>query len=405
MFKLLKGKTNKRGQLFPFLIVIIILMLIALVAFINTSQVNLQKLSTMNAADAGAVSAAAQLATAANRIADVNVNQLLPMYLLDIAITSAMYYDFATFCVNLRFGWFQTRAIMNLNTYLGLLLTGFKATQQASGSAVSMAFANMPIEEATRRKGSLQGDLLKSKFAEWKDQQKLYDKETLVSYTYPFTLHSYDIVSDKQIEQPDEPGKSEAVTVKIQKPDENCLILHQISLPQITMFMYFINGCYVLDGCAVCAADIANVSTNRAVVAFYIIEVNVAMAVLFTGSMIMEYHNQGFVDALAENFTNIFTNIAGAVYCFPGATACGVFSQDLCIFKMPVSYIAYIENNSPKVAVEVTRFSPAKQLIGLHKFKEQDITSGARASLFGGNVLSPKSYKWKVLKTWDGKQL
>ena len=79
---------DKRGQIFPFLTVVLILMVVLVMAFVNTAQVNVRKVGTMNAADAGAMAGAAAIASAANAIADMNVNVIIPTYLADLAALS-----------------------------------------------------------------------------------------------------------------------------------------------------------------------------------------------------------------------------------------------------------------------------------------------------------------------------
>ncbi|MFC1646549.1 pilus assembly protein TadG-related protein, partial [Candidatus Omnitrophota bacterium] len=70
---ILDNLKNRRGQVFPFFVLILVVIIIATMAYVNLSQVDTHKIDTMNAADAAALAGASSLAQAANGIADINV--------------------------------------------------------------------------------------------------------------------------------------------------------------------------------------------------------------------------------------------------------------------------------------------------------------------------------------------
>lgn len=67
-----KSGSDIKGQIAPFLIVIMVILLIAAMATINIGKVGLDKTYTANAADAGALAAASVMAMALNSVAEAN---------------------------------------------------------------------------------------------------------------------------------------------------------------------------------------------------------------------------------------------------------------------------------------------------------------------------------------------
>ncbi|MFC1754708.1 hypothetical protein ACFL96_15145, partial [Thermoproteota archaeon] len=81
------------------------------------------------------------------------------------------------------------------------------------------------------------------------------------------------------------------------------------------------------------------------------------------------------------------------------------FSASLVFWPVPLPFIASMDNSDGEVGVEVTRFSPARDLGLLGMYKERKPVSGARAKMVEGNILTPSSYKVKMKSVWDGEKL
>ncbi len=69
-------ENNLSGQIFPFLLVVLVILLVAAVATINIGRVSLDKTCSANAADAGALAAASAWASAFNVLTEINRDQL-----------------------------------------------------------------------------------------------------------------------------------------------------------------------------------------------------------------------------------------------------------------------------------------------------------------------------------------
>ena len=406
---------KENGQIFPFLIVVIILLLVALMAYINLSQVNLRKLSTMNAADAAALAAASELASIANNIAYVNKSDLQDTYDLDWVGVLKHFVHMDTICISARYGEYLGFVAGQLATYLGLVNSGYVGTQQAGGSALQLALSNMPIEEAARRKGSYDGEIQKSAFSEWLDDVEIYTpaSNTVLERSYEWNQYSYNVTEGRQVKQP----QPERVTVKIDKPDHNAFVLTPFPSVDFTLFWDLYLGlpccspvcpdaCTLACGLALSAhtSDLTLMAAEQ-LAATIIITAEYAIATAIT---LMDQDVFGpavYYELAALGVEIALMAIAMTPIPIVVPTSCPYFGLYVVIWPIPIAYIASMGDlDDYEVSVEVTRFSPAKNL-GLFQFKEQKITSGARAGIAEGHIFAPGSYKVKVYEVWDGERI
>src|SRR3989338_120988 len=67
---------NRKGQLAPFMIAVIVILLIAIMVTVNLGKISLTKTNTANAADAGALAGASTMANGLNAIGDISDEML-----------------------------------------------------------------------------------------------------------------------------------------------------------------------------------------------------------------------------------------------------------------------------------------------------------------------------------------
>jgi len=409
-FKHFKAKRGTKGQMFPFLTIIIVIILIAVVAFVNVSQVNTQKIYTMNSADAAALAGAALLASTANNIASSNAGSgsesLMNTYLYAMGFF-AIPCPLWDFFVEGRFYSYMGMGPVNLLRFIYLVSAGMAGVQGAAGQAAMTAFGNMPIEEAQTRIGSPTGDTkVPSEFSNWLHNINFYDSDRSPSYTYNWHSYYYNITEDKQMlrQQPD------YVRVKIKKPDENCLVLTPApAAPVVANYWMLIAPYLVVDEGAACWTDYMNRVLPK------LIRMQGPHKVQAQTEMLIILGLAEFTDLLSQlsvtNFAGFLaTEIAFAeslpalmhVFVIGGCPP-GGFVWVSALYWFPVPFILRIENNSPEISVEVTRFSPTRDL-GLWQFRERKVTSGAKAKIIGGSAMSD-NYNIQLTEVWDGERL
>ena len=138
---------NRKGQLAPFMIAVIVILLIAIMVTVNLGKISLTKTNTANAADAGALAGASTMANGLNAIKD---------------ISAQMFADYIATQVALRAGTCRMQCwqawiiyIMHLVSEIALYAYARKISgdtlKEAERDSLQLAFSNAGITEAKPR--------------------------------------------------------------------------------------------------------------------------------------------------------------------------------------------------------------------------------------------------------------
>ncbi|MFH1622311.1 MAG: pilus assembly protein TadG-related protein [Candidatus Omnitrophota bacterium] len=398
---------NKKGQIFPFLFLILVILIIATMVYVNVSQVDTHKIDTMNAADAAALAAAASLAQTANSIADINVNLLMKTFWTRFwwGTFRPGYTGVPTYRLYEWWGF----AVSQLTTYLDSCLSAYKAVQSSAAIAHTTALGNLNIEEAEKREGNITGTRAVSDFSRWLDNQKFYDNRNAnpTTLTYNWWSYKYDFDHNNQT-QPDYGNveRAESITTQVRKPADNALELHpMLPLPQITLFFGF---CWEPGACGApwCTYTIPPVTTEMI---SNMIEGEALMLAVFGWALYSDLFDEkapnGLKNILEELISNCIAPVIGWIaWTATPTVCCGCFwfSFGAGSYRIPVPWIESITPDTAEIKVQASRFSPSQDL-GLWNFAYGNLTSGARASMYGGEVkVHPGRYKARVDEVWDG---
>ena len=418
-FIILKYFKDKRGQIFPFFILVLVILFIATMAYVNISQVDTHKIDTMNAVDAGALAGASVLAQAANHIADINVNYLKKTF------------EIHFWCGTFRpgfYGYPTSRLIQyihlatgQLSAYLDTCLTAYNAVQQSAAIAHTTTFGGMSIEEAEKREGSATGDRVKSDFSQWMDEQRFYDNrdENPTQLEYKWWPYQYDFEQRKQV-QPDfgNDARAEKIITTARKPSERTFELTPtFPIPQVTIYFAFcadggLSGVCDPEGdCGskifgACGEMVGNmIEGETAILAIF--------GLMLWADLFDDKAPGGMKNILDDLESWLIAPVIGWIQpwtvqlvCPPAGEPCGCFyfNAGLGTYRVPVPWIKELKSNNAEVNVQVTRFSPTKDL-GLWQFKHGSITSGARAGIYGGSIHRfPGKYKIRINEVWDGER-
>ena len=414
---MLDSLKSKRGQIFPFLVLILVILIIATMAYVNVSQVDTHKIDTMNAADAAALAGAGELAQCANTIANINVKLLKPNFWIHFW-TGSFRPCVSGVPTSRLYQWYSL-ATGQLTMYLDSCLSAYKAVQSSAAVAHTTAFGGMGIEEAEKREGSPTGPRAKSNFSQWMDDQRFYDDRNLnpTELEYKWWPYQYDFEQKKQI-QPDfgNDARAEKILTEVKKPDENSLELHpKIPLPQFTAYFGLGYGSPVCNpvgfwGLLILPPEeemISNIGEARALI-----------AAILAWELYTELHDgktpAGMNNIWEELVVSLLIPVVGYIASWmnqlvcpappgePVPCGCWYFNAGGAMYLVPVPWIIKLSSGTAEINVQVTRFSPTKDL-GLWQFKHGSITSGARASMYGGSIhRHPGGYKIKVDEVWDG---
>lgn len=401
---------NRRGQVFPFFVLILVVVIIATMAYVNLSQVDTHKLDTMNAADAAALAGAATMAQAANAIADINVNYLKPTFWAQF--WTGIYRPGWTGVPTSRLWQWFSFASMQLLTYLDCCLSGYKAVQSSAAIAHTTALGSL-IEEAQMRQGSATGPREKSRFSIWLDNQRFFDNrdQNPTNFAYTWFPYQYDFDQDRQV-QPDlgNYARAEEAATGVKKPDENSLEL--VPMPPMPQFTIYWGPCWDCSYGVWC-------NTNLIVPPIFEIWWNqgaakIAMALVLATTVYNALHDDKappgmqrvWVSLVAATIVPMMGQINwGGQFCpypYPTFNCCFVWNWGWAYYLIPVPWIQDLVPGDAEVQVQVSRFSPTKDL-GLWQFQHGNITSGARANMYGGSVNRfPGGYKIRVGEVWDG---
>lgn len=162
-------RIRKKGQITPFLIVVIVILLIATMITVNLGKVSMTRTHTANAADAGALAGASTMANGLNAIKDlsttmfmetVTVQALLASCLLPCWGAQALYWAHLAFQIS-QIALIQFKMIPD-------------TMDAADEAAKQLAFSNVGIDEAKSRGAGETYDAWlkrKSNFEKWMDDK------------------------------------------------------------------------------------------------------------------------------------------------------------------------------------------------------------------------------------------
>lgn len=419
---------GRKGQVFPFFVLILVVILIATMAYVNLSQVETHKLDTMNAADAAALAGVAVLSQAANNIADINKS----MKTAYDANSSGNSYVFATTgsLLNRTYAWYSF-AFSQITTYLSACLAAYEAVQSSAAVAHSTAMGAMNIDEAQKRSGSATGPRERSDFSLWMDTREFWTWDRYRNpsdLTYKWYPYQYDFDQHRQV-QPDlgNEMRAEKVTSIVLKPSENTLELYPMSpMPQVTAFFGILPGA---SSCPPCMSDASGAAMGwryswnpMKMAAGTWNENTISWATgegLITAiDLMLEYSDlwdsnapSGMRNIIANVRQSMIVPVAGWVqdmcygWCIWGVGFSIYINVGVYMYTIPVPWIQDLRSGDAEVQVQVSRFTPSKNL-GLWWFGQHNTTSGARANICCGSVnRDPGGYEIRVGEVWDGGRL
>lgn len=434
IFKIVREPNSKQGQIFPFLIIVIVFMLIAVMAFINTSQVNIRKVGTMNAADSGAMAAGTQMATTGNEMAWMNFQLMIWYGIITGLFAIPGYHEIAE--VTGRFMEYREHAHTTIEAFQGLCVSGYKGMQQAGGSALFSAFSNAPADEPQRRHRESDGTLraLQSglsrylKVLQWSNTiyQDASEKELSVP-PYMWNPYSYNLTTGQQQPLGGPLGiGGESLSVRVKKSAGAMTPWPIFVSPLITSFKW--SAANPLLGC-----PLGDCSVSGCMIYFLLIEWPAAIAqqvysILMRFDIYEKMTSGTMYDFLKEwgvdKATNILDITAIVMMASPLCWGdyepwpilpddillfCGalipippywipppnIWNTDYCFFLWPFPMMVALDPNNPEVQVDVTRFSPQRNL-GLFSFRNQVVSSSSTGQMTDGNIFIPGHYKIKV---------
>lgn len=442
----IKGVENQRGQMFPFLVIVIIFMLIAVMAFVNTSQVNLHKVGTMNAADSGAMAAGTQLATTANEMAWMNFQLMIWFGIITLEFRVPLYHRLAF--VTGRFMEYREHAHSTIEAFQGLCVSGYKGMQQAGGSALFSAFSNAPVDEPQRRHRESDGSFEARqsgmsrylKVLQWTNTIYQDASETDLSRTYSWNPYSYNLTTKQQQRVGGPLGiGGESLTVHIKKSDGALTPWPLFASPLITKFGWtaILNPCVNFECWSSPCGLYFGLVEYPAAIGQQLLSLWMRFDIFtkMTSGKMYDFLKDWGVDK-ATNILDITAMVmlisplcwgdyepwpirpqtedmilfCGVIYEWPLWPLClgiplvdpwcwippiNAYNEDICFFLWPFPMMLWLDPNEAEVEVNVSRFSPERNL-GLFKFKNQIVSSSSTGQMTGGTIFIPGHYKIKV---------
>lgn len=196
------------GQIAPFLIAVIVILITAIMVAVNLGKIALNKTTTANAADAGALAGASTMANALNSLKDMSTDTFMAttttQAILGICLlecTDAIVSWIATITAN--WAWFA---------YIELKVVP-DSLEQAETAAKQLAFSNAGIDETkARQSGETYEDWLKrdSRFSQWMTDE---------NYTSEDTYEWFDSDTKYGQESKSSSQRRNAVTVSVDMPN------------------------------------------------------------------------------------------------------------------------------------------------------------------------------------------
>ena len=421
---------GKRGQVFPFFVLILVVILIASMSYVNVSQVETHKLDTMNAADAGALAGAAVLSQAANNIADIN--KMMKEAWDANSSGNSYVFAYSGSLLARTYAWYSF-AFSQICTYLGACLAAYEAVQSSASAAHATALSAMNIDEAQKRSGSATGPIERSDFSQFMDTREFWTWDRYrnpSNLTYEWYPYQYDFDQKRQV-QPNlgNPARAEQVTSFVLKPAENTLELYPMPpMPQVTAFFGILPSVLTCPACPSWDPSGIAMGSPMSSAPMTMWEENYwAYGVgygLSTAIMaILVYQDMLTDPSLPPGMRNILDNVMQTLFfpmtgwvtpisiCITIPTAWGCFSINIYMnvgvymYFIPVPYIQDLRSGTSEVQVEISRFSPYKNL-GLWFSGTHNVTSGARANICCGSVnRDPGGYEIRVGDVWDGARI
>jgi len=402
--------TEKKGQIFPFLFLVLVIVIIAVMSYVNMAQVASHKIMVSNAADAGALAGISTIASACNAIVDYNIEVLDDYYSWHEPILAFPYGGslwVIMSIIEVKDSFWMELVEHQLRFFLSMSGAGLEATGGVLQSGILQALQNLELEEGEKRVGTPQGPVHKSSLEsklQSIDFEKLKDYRSF-SFNYTWQPYEYNLTLQRLAKAKRSP---EEIDIKVKKPKPPVL------LPSDTYI--HTGGVFIQSGD--CASVVSLLSQA-------VVELNAYIAVLsdvprffFSVGLLLESVFAGELfgfktDAAAQVqvFLNVlksfipmvvFTHIAIPIsVCFPifeGIAFVYVHTS----YAIPVKDIGKI---SIGVSVQVSRFSPTKNL-GLWQWQHGNITSGARAVIPEGyEAHSKNSFRANVKEAWDGSKI
>jgi len=408
-----KINESKKGQIFPFLILILVIVIIAVMSYVNMAQVTSHKIMVSNAADAGALSGMAQVASACNAIVDWNIDYLAEWYQKHMPFFLTPYWVCSL--------WYPAKASLwaelsehQVRTYLQLCSTALKATNSVFPASIMQALQNLEVAEAEKREGSIRGDRAESNLEKQLEDIE-FDSDAILNhlvydFTYNWTRYEYNLTRQR-LAVPGYPD--EQMQISTRRPDG---VVLEASWPAVLpSFGFSIVAGTTPDVLARLGVGIHSVfSINAAVIASIVGARVVAAGIMIESALAQELFGTEYAprdmhaiwDNLAVAFATGVIDIAlgpfGPILPCPIPCSSVVFYIGIGEYTIPLEDISEIRIDDRGTEVQVSRFSPAKNL-GLWQWKHGNITSGARAHVPDGHEAhSRNSFRINIREVWDG---
>jgi len=407
LINLSKVANNKKGQIFPFLVLMMIIMVVAIMAFVNVAQVNNQKISAINAADAGAYAGAAQLASAANAIARLNNtqmwrtsygNQVLFLGMSGVAAIVGL----GDVTVQAAFWKYVGLCASNILKYASILKAAYHASISANAAAAMTAFSNAGIEEAEQRVGTTTGSKRPSSeygLTQYLNDLNFYDKKTQENttnqYDYSWSKYYYNITTGQEMQRSN--LEQNKISIIVNKPKDNGLAPVPFPVVPISAFWWKwlppvtdpFTGSAELAACIAQEVDAEAMEITLAAEPPY-------AAIAFAADIVATDIFSGFYKnyyTFAESLQLSYMNpwLVAPMICY-GSTVVpccptGGFWFKACVYLVPFPWVATLQDENAEVSVEVKNFVPERNL-GLWLFKQNTSTGKAKAEIHGGNIMS-----------------
>ena len=366
---------NRKAQIAPFFIAIIVILLIAVMIAVNLGKISSNKTNTANAADAGALAGATVYDQTLNNLAFTNASMIA-----EYLAAQVLFLIPTTICKGtLRYASYIATSASLAAQYAAAWIAGVDGYQEARNTARQTAFNNAGVDEAkARQSGEAYEDWLKrdSKFSQWmNDEEYASDSSGSVAYSWNDNV---------KYGQSGTTGGQNSVEVDVQGPDFPGLIPG----PFVLVGIYHDGPFPIFTPCGNCSLTCFLSLTAYA-------NCLLALKAAF-----------GFPDP-SKNFlyvppkackpcfnTVIWDSPTGPSY--PGSfflsswATCGIPVWNVGLYTIPIAFIASIVEDNPEISVSVKRVEPSINLglwnMRYEKESGQGIRSRSRAKAEGGSV-------------------
>lgn len=424
-------KDRKRGQVAPFLLIVLVILLIATIALVNIAKVGTHRLSTANASDVGALSGAAALASFENTAADINETYMKPLYygyLLALGYNALVGKIDLALYLEEPFDYAITRYMVGslLIAYITLLVQGKQACRVARKQAHSSAFGNAGIEEAQKRRRS-DKEIQEPNLSNFLQNTVGTDP----SYTYTWYQYAINLATGKE----DKEATKSSVTSTVTGTEAFCLYpkgyenWYKVYYVPVHNFIRKICagkdsvpcGCpgswteYNADISRVWCIIEQSIWHNLELLGYYVVTIALANVLTGTSECIDDILQETLQELVSQMFTflvlpvlpppiPICTKKCCPALCPPPGPC---LAPDFCFaesftpcyvsvpYFIPTPWIEGIANNDADLTVEVTRSEPSRDTGGFWVRKSTTVRSKARARTFG-NFDIPGSYDCRL---------